>query len=362
MIRRCVSPLRKLSLFALVLFAVASLGNRAARAEFILATRYFTAGIDIYDRVNDSTRSFITIPQAIDPFPGLTGLAYSASLNRLYATANSSQRIYSFNAASGAYIGYHQFSGAFSPAGITADPSGDLYVADNQGSTIRRFTPNPGDASLTESGTIQLSGAATNPNGLAWTAAGDLIVSSAAGAGVFRYATGSGQADFNVGNPLANGQVAVDLAGNVAVGGVVFSSSVSLFNAAGTQTGSIAIDSSILPQPAFSYVSSDITNPQGVAYDSAGNLIVAAMGRTNPFSFDDNFQSNGGIFVFDPTGTTLLDSLVNTTPYTSVIVAPVPEPAAATLLAAGGTLLGGLSWRSRRRRQTAHNGSETTTG
>lgn len=322
-----------------------------ARAEYILAARYFTSGIDIYDRATDSARNFITILPATDAFPGLTGLAYSSGLNRLYATANNSRRIYSFNAESGALIGYQQLSGSFAPAGIALDSTGNLYVTDNGGSTIVQFTPNPSDASLTASGTIQLSGAATNLNGLARAASGDLLISSAAGAGVFRYTSGSGQSDFNVANPLANGQVAIGPTGNVAVGGVVFSSDVSLFDGLGNQTGSIPINASILPQPALPYASSDVTNPQGVAYDSAGNLIVTAMGRTNPFSASDNFQSNGGIFVFDSTGSTLLDSLVNTTPYTGVIVAPVPEPAAAPLLAAGILSLGGFFWRRLRCRR-----------
>lgn len=324
--------------------------HRSARGEFILAARYFTAGIDIYDRSTDSMRNFITIPQSTDPFPGLTGLAYSGSLNRLYATANASQRIYSFNAESGALIGYQQLGGSFAPAGIVIDPSGDIYVSDNAGSTIQRFTPNPTTSALTASGTIQLTGAAGNLNGLAQTAAGQLLVSAINGSGVYRYGEASGQSSFNA-NPFANGQVAVSSDGTVAVGGVVFSNYVSLFDLAGVQTGGVSIDSTYLPQPGLSYTSADVTSPQGVAFDGAGNLIVTAMGRTNPFSAGDNYQSNGGIFVFDPTGTTLLDSLVNTTPYTGVIVAPVPEPSAAIM---GSLAVALCCWqRLRPRRRTA---------
>ncbi|MFM8291164.1 MAG: PEP-CTERM sorting domain-containing protein, partial [Planctomycetia bacterium] len=67
------------------------------------------------------------------------------------------------------------------------------------------------------------------------------------------------------------------------------------------------------------------------------------------FSADDNFQSNGGIFVFNATGTTLLDSLVNTTPYTGVIVAPVPEPSALAVAATGGLAVAILGRRRFRR-------------
>lgn len=331
-------------------FLAAPWHDRAARGEYILAARYFTAGIDIYDRTTDSMRNFITIPQSTDPFPGLTGLAYSASLNRLYATANASQRIYAFNAESGAMIGYQQLGGSFAPAGIVIDPAGDIYVSDNGGSTIQRFTPNSVNASLTASGTIQLAGAAGNLNGLAQTAAGQLLVSAINGTGVYRYDTTSGQTTFNP-SPIASGQVAISPDGTVAVGGVVFSSYVSLFDLAGVQTGGILINSTYLPQPALSYTSADITSPQGVAFDGSGNLIVTAMGRTNPFSLGDNYQSNGGIFVFDPTGTTLLDSLVNTTPYTGVIVAPVPEPSTAIL---GSVAIALCCWqRLRPRRRTA---------
>ena len=166
------------------------------------------------------------------------------------------------------------------------------------------------------------------------------------GTGVYRYDAPLGQSAFNS-SPIANGQVAISSGGTVAVGGVVFSSFVSLFDLAGTQTGGINIDAAYLPQPTAPYTSTDVTSPQGVAFDGSGNLIVTAMGRTNPFSADDNFQNNGGVFVFDPSGTTLLDSLVNTTPYTGVIVAPVPEPSATIL---SGLAIGMCCWRGLRRR------------
>jgi hypothetical protein len=317
-----------------------------ARAEYVLAARYFTAGIDIYDPTTDSVRPFITIQPGVDAFPGLTGLAYSATLNRLYATANASGRIYSFNAESGALIGYQQLSGSFAPAGITLDPASDIYVTDNGGSTVQRFTPNALDATLISSGTIQLSGGAGNLNGIARTSGGQLLISAINGTGVYRYDAPLGQSAFNS-SPIANGQVAISPGGTVAVGGVVFSSFVSLFDLAGTQTGGINIDAAYLPQPTAPYTSTDVTSPQGVAFDGLGNLIVTAMGRTNPFSADDNFQNNGGVFVFDPSGTTLLDSLVNTTPYTGVIVAPVPEPSATIL---SSLAIGICCWRGLRRR------------
>ncbi len=328
--RTCPGLLRKVCLVAAALAS-----HLPAQAEYILAARYFTGGVDIYDPSTDSTRNFITIPQATDAFPGLTGLAYSPSLNRVFATARDSRRIYSFAAESGAMIGYQQLSGSFAPAGIALDPSGDLYVTDSGGTMIQRFSPNPADASLAASGTIQLSAPAGNLNGVARTTGGRLLVSAINGSGVFQYDTTSGQSAFNS-SPIANGQVVISANGTVAVGGVVFSSFVSLFDLSGTQTGGLEINATYLPQPALPYTSADQTSPQGVAFNGAGNLIVTAMGRTNPFSAGDNFQNNGGIFVFNATGTTLLDSLVNTTPYTGVIVAPVPEPSALAVVATGG--------------------------
>jgi sugar lactone lactonase YvrE len=345
MIRRLLA----ISLGFLLSFLAAPWRDGSARAEYILAARYFTAGIDIYDPTTDTARNFITIQPSVDAFPGLTGLAYSSSLNRLFATANSSQRIYSFNAESGALIGYQQLSGSFAPAGIALDPSGDIYVADNNGSTVRRFTPNASNATLTSSGTIQLSGAAGNLNGLARTSGGQLLISAVNGTGLHRYDAISGQSTFST-SPIANGQVAISSGGSVAVGGVVVSSYVSLFDLAGNATGAIHIDSTYLPPPLAPYTSTDVTGPQGVAFDGSGNLIVTAMGRTNPFSPSDNFQSNGGIFIFDSTGTTLLDSLVNTTPYTGVIVAPVPEPSAVVL---GGLAIGVCCWHGLRKRRGA---------
>jgi hypothetical protein len=81
--------------------------------------------------------------------------------------------------------------------------------------------------------------------------------------------------------------------------------------------------------------------------DSSGNIIVAALGRTNPTSLADNFQNNGGVFIFSSSGS-LIASNAQTTPYSSALgFTAVPEPASLLATAAGLVTLGWL-----RRRKT----------
>ncbi|MFM8396538.1 MAG: PEP-CTERM sorting domain-containing protein, partial [Pirellula sp.] len=125
--------------------------------------------------------------------------------------------------------------------------------------------------------------------------------------------------------------------------------SVTKLDTSGTIVGSITINESLLPKPPQSFASPDFTSPAGVAIESNGNIVVAALGRTNPFESADNFQINGGVFIFSPAGS-LIASKVQTTPYSSALsFTAVPEP---TSLLAASVGLGAVGWLNRRRRKS----------
>ena len=320
-----------------------------AKAEIVLVGGFFSGAVDRVNTTTGATTLFSQIGDSADPFPGISGLAYNPISNTVYATARVSKRVYLINPDTGNVTGFRQLDSSMTPAGITVDADGFVYVANNAGNSVVKY--DSGLNKLQELSLPDFGAGANLPSGLAFDPQGNLIISTFAGAGVVKYNPSSDSfSSFNSSNPTANGMVAFDQAGNAYIGGAAFSNSVTKFDSSGTITGSITIDESILPKPPESFVSPDFTSPAGVAIESNGNIVVAALGRTNPFEAADNFQNNGGVFIFSSTGS-LLASNTQTTPYSSALrFTAVPEPTSLLVASVG---LATLGWLNRRRKSNA---------
>ena len=316
------------------------------QAEIILVGGFFSGNVDRVNATTGAVTLFSQIGGSADPFPGISGLAYNPISNTVYATARVSKRVYLINPDSGNVTGFRQLGSEVTPASITVDSSGFVYLANNGGNSVIKY--DSGLNKLAEINIPDFGAGANQPSGLAFDPQGNLIISTFAGAGVIKYNPSTGNfSSFSSANPVANGQVAIDNAGNAYVGGAAFANNVTKFNSTGAIVGSIAIDESVLPKPPQGFASPDFTSPAGVTVDSSGNIIVAALGRTNPTSAADNFQNNGGVFIFSSAGS-LIASNVQTTPYSSALgFTAVPEPTSLLATAAGLVTLGWL-----RRRKT----------
>jgi hypothetical protein len=332
----------------LVLLIAGVVGNCADYSfSDIAATGFFSGTIERFDETTGAQSTLSAVASAADPFPGLAGIAFAEPTNTLFASARISNRIYSVDAASGAVKGFHQLADGTSPAGLAVDGSGNLYVANSGGNTVSVFDSL---FDLVKTITLPNVGVGDNlPSGVAVETSGDVLISTFAGAGVFRYDSATGIVSSLAPSPLSNNQIAIDELGNFVVGGAAFTNDVRRYAADGTEVGSpfLTIDATILPQPGSPYASQDFTSPSGVAYDANGNLIVAALGRTNPTSADDNFQNNGGLFRFAADGTLDTTFVTGSTPFSSVVVfTAVPEPTSTGILA----LSLGMAMFKRRRR------------
>lgn len=319
-----------------------------SQGEIVLVGGFFSGNVDRFDTATGAISTFATIGSGSDPFPGISGLAYNPLTNRVYASSRISNRIYSIDANTGAVTGFHQLADGTSPASVAVDSAGFVYVANNSGNTITKF--NSGFNTISTI-TLPNFGVGDNfPSGLAFDSQGNLMISTFGGVGVVKYDPNtSAFTSFNA-NPVANGQVAIDGSGNVYVGGAAFSNSVAKMASDGSSLTGIEITEALLPMPTQSFTSPNFTSPSGVAIDASGNVIVAALGRTNPTSASDNFQSNGGLFLFDSSGT-LIRSSVNTTPYSSALAfTAVPEPTSFLAATVG---LASIAFLRRRRLRTA---------
>ncbi|MFM8190445.1 MAG: PEP-CTERM sorting domain-containing protein [Pirellula sp.] len=320
-----------------------------ASAEIVLVGGFFSGAVDRVNTATGATTLFSQVSSGADAFPGISGLAYNPISNTVYATARVSKRVYLINPDTGNVTGFRQLDSSMTPAGITVDANGFVYVANNAGNSVVKY--DSGLNKLQELNLPDFGAGANLPSGLAFDPQGNLIISTFAGAGVVKYNPNNGSfSSFNSSNPTANGMVAIDQAGNAYVGGAAFSNSVTKLDSNGAIVGSITITESLLPKPPQSFTSPDFTSPAGVAIESNGNIVVAALGRTNPFEASDNFQNNGGVFVFSSAGT-LLASNVQTTPYSSALrFTAVPEP---TSLLAASVGIATLGWLTRRRKTNA---------
>jgi len=321
------------SLLPTALWVLFSVGLTAHKLQAdIVATGFFSGTIERFNATTGTQTTFATIASVNDPFPGLAGIVYDASNNWLYASARISNRIYRIDSISGSVLGFQQLALGSSPAGLAVDASGNLYVSNNGGNTISIF--DIGGNSLDTIALPDIGLGNNLPSGLAFDSQGRLVVSTFAGGSLFRYDPGSDTSAHLGGSPLANGQVAIDAAGNNFVGGAAFANDVLKFTPDGIPIGSpfLTIDEVLLPQPPLSYASPDFTSPSGVTIDADGNLIVAALGRTNPTSEADNFQSNGGLWKIAPDGTLLQTFGTGITPLSSVtMITAIPEPSSAAV-------------------------------
>jgi len=308
-----------------------------ARAD-IFATGYFTG--DIY-RFNEQTAQQ-SVFASVGTFSGLAGIAYNPLNNRIYVSVQNLSSVYAYDANTGTNVG--QFSLGYSPAGLSVASNGNVYVA-----RFGSAPPNGQQPPLTTAEVriyapdfVAAPTVITVPNvpvgaaGIGFAANGDGYITTN-GAGIYRLPSGSSTPvpfTDQMNPPLAIGQVAVGLNGKVYAGdGSGFSSSVLRFDSNGALDGPpITISESMVNTTGPQGGSALGTSPAGVVVDAAGDVIVAVLGRSNPF---DPQGQNGGLFKFGPNGgSPTMTFLTDGPALSSVTIGPtaVPEPSSIGLM------------------------------
>jgi uncharacterized protein (TIGR03437 family) len=185
-----------------------------------------------------------------------------------------------------------------SPQGVAADAAGNLYLADTLNNVVRKVSPNGtisnfagnGGAGSSGDGSAATSAQLHGPQGLAVDASGNLFIADTMNAkvrkvsanGVITTVAGSGTPGYGGdGGAAASAQlnlpmgVAVDSSGNLYIADFgnsrvrkVSASGAIISTVAGNGTAGYSGDGG----PA---VKAQLTGPQGVAVDAAGNLYIA---------------------------------------------------------------------------------------
>lgn len=292
-----------------LLFLFLSITSKNSRSD-ILVTEFFStpAGrILRFDEENFAESVFALIPGN----PGLSGSVYNPTDNRLYVSALQHGGIYVLDSTTGQVLAFHLLG--FGPAGLSVDSVGNVYVTDFTSNLMRVYNPN--DFS-TPVNSVSVPGGVTTGVGL--LSNGDAVIATA-GAGVFRY-DGNSVTSFTA-HPLAQlatSQVAVDSDDNVYIGhGIGFSDLAFKFSSSGSLLGTFEVTDAMVGGTGQGSTSG--TSPSGVAIDREGNVIIAALGRSNP---GDPGGERGGVFRFNSSGAPFVEIASQTKAFSSATVVP----------------------------------------
>lgn len=326
--------------FLLALLAVAGVGVSTAAANLLVVSELFTGRLQAYTTPGAAPTQFAQLSTRADsPFALLSGIHFHAASNRLYVSeldrgGTSNGRVHVLDATTRAILQEVDFD--FGVAGVTVGGNGDIYLSDAGSDMVRRYNSN-----FVLQADIQIVGANAT-SGLAFNG-NDLYISTF-GAGIFRY-DGSSVSSFVGPGSGASAQMAFDADGNLYAGhGLGFSNFAHRFDASGTEFlkgGSPFLEVTEAMVGSWGGSSSG-TSPSGLTFDGNGNLVVAALGRSNPFDSDGagNFGERGGLFLFDRDGN-LLDTFASgSRSYSGVaFVSAIPEPSSLAMVGLAGLLL-----------------------
>lgn len=337
---RCLTML----LAGLVLLAFANPFGQLVRAD-IYAIGHFSGTIERFDSQTGVQSTFADLRTYGTGTAGnLSAVVFNSTSREFIVASQADGRLYRVAGQTGNVVGVVE--GISGPSGMALDAAGNLFVSEFGSKSIRIF-----DSSFSQTGTISMPNFGTNdeplvpdPSGLGFNSAGTLLINTF-GLGILAYDvnTSNFQAPFSSLTSIPFAQMAFGGDGRV-YSGSIFTDNVFVFAADGTALAPITIGEDLLPSPPAGQFSSNATNPGGVAINGAGELIISAMGRSNP---DDAFPNNGGLFRFDADGNWLQTYAINTTPFSGVVyvsASAVPEPNGGMLLG-----FGVLGWRLVRR-------------
>ena len=172
-------------------------------------------------------------------------------------------------------LGIFASTGLSGPLGLALDRFGNVYVANVGNGTIRKFSPTGEDLGIFASAGLH------EPIGLAFDAAGNLFVSDIFDNTIHKFSS--------AGQDL--GTIA-SLLGFGCPTGLVVNRSGTLLVA--DQCSSVIRQFSLTGQGLGIFASTGLSNPQGLAFDTAGDLLVSNTDNGGPF--------RNTIRKFSPTG------------------------------------------------------------
>ena len=213
------------------------------------------------------------------------------------------------------------------PQDVAISPQGDLFVS-SLNDEILEFSPNPGSTGYAQTGTVVAgtggygtTAALTGPSGLAFDASGDLFVSNTGENVVLEFAYNASTATYpSVGTVVAgtgeggsfpdellqpkgiaidaNGDLFIADTGNNRVEEYTYASSTETYAASGTEvagTGEVGAGAS------------QLSSPNDVVLDGAGDLLVADTGNQRVMEY----QYNSSTGTYASSGTEVVGPLLN---------------------------------------------------
>ncbi len=325
--------MNKFSFFKVIAIALASCISVGQSCADIFTTGFFSGTIERFDANGVQTR-FTTLSDA----DGLSGIAHSTHNNQFYVSSfglfRGQSGVYrvDMNGDVLAYTDFTALNNGYLPGGLTVGENGNVFISDMSSPSVHEF-----DADMNHLRTINITQLAGVDNagtgGVGFASNGNLIIATA-GMGIFQYdfntdaVTPFSRPEDAMTAAIAGAQVATN-GTDIFIGhGFGYVDSALRFDSNGNIIGDITITADMMPGAPDG--SSDGFSPSGLAFDSNGDLIVAVLGKSNPFTDGSEF---GGLFRFNVDTMDWETIVAGSYAFSSVAVVAIPEPSGLAVLA-----------------------------